>query len=367
MHRIAALAIAALVGSASPAWAQGKTVYVSPSGANDKSGASPAEAVKGIWKGIELAGAGGTVKIAEGDYPGRADSGLLEVTESVTLLGGYSKDFASREPFVRRSRLVGSNEGKTPLRLEAADGVTIVADGLHVNGESVNDYSSGKLSFREAQVPLILVKTRGKRSGVTVRNCLLLNGSNCAIIADADTGPVVISNCVIVGARIAAVEVGTNTRASVTVENCTLLASWRNGQRPTWPYTDGHAVKVTGQRGEVKVRGCLMGLAPDAAVRNVDGRNKMISLSGNAIIEGGKFYLTQINNKAFEPGPDEMADADLLDNRDNKVLEGKLGIADLFRRKLETTYSGLVTDEDAAALLPSEKMPAGYGAKAVKE
>jgi hypothetical protein len=258
-------------------------------------------------------------------------------------------------------------EGKTPLRLEAADGVTIVADGLYVNGETVNDYSSGKLSFREAQVPLILVKTRGKRSGVTIKNCLLLNGSNCAIIADADTGPVVVSNCVIIGARNAAIEVGTNTRAAVTVENCTLMASWRNGQRPTWPYTDGHAVKVTGQRGEVRITGCLMGLAPDAAVRNVEGRNRMIRMSGNAVIEGGKLYLTQINNKAFEPAADEMADADLLENKDNKILDGKLEIGEMLRKKLESTYTGLVNDEDAAALLPSEKMPAGYGAKAVKE
>jgi len=61
---------------------------------NDGSKASP---FKNIQKAIDAATDGATIHVAEGNYFGTLDKGNINVTKPVTILGGYSADFATRD------------------------------------------------------------------------------------------------------------------------------------------------------------------------------------------------------------------------------------------------------------------------------
>lgn len=358
------LIAASLLALAGTAWAQGKTVYVSGKGSNENSGESPTEPVKAIWKGIELAGEGGTVRIAEGSYEGRAKSGRWEVKSSLTLVGGYAEDFSVREPFTRRTRLVGDGQGNTPLLVECEAGETAVIDGLTIDGVNINDFTSGSLSLRQTQVPNLLARTIGDRSSIRIRNCLILNASNSGIYVEGYVGPISVTNCVILGARPAAIEVSTNNRATITIEGNTLLTPWRHDSRP--PHTGGHAVKVTGAKGAVLIKGNLMGLSPECAVLNVDGANPKITLTGNVIVDCPKgIYETRINRKPFMPPLDEIGDADLIDGSGNTAVKFDFGLTKPTQNKMQKLYAPLLEDDDIAPLLPSDNLPGG--AKMIKE
>ena len=71
--------------------------YVSPSGKNKNEGKSPSAPLKNIWKAIELASNGDVIRVAAGNYNGQMKQGWIKLDKPVSIIGGYSDDFSSRD------------------------------------------------------------------------------------------------------------------------------------------------------------------------------------------------------------------------------------------------------------------------------
>ena len=76
--------------------AYGATLHVSPDGKNSNAGTADAP-MKNIDKAIAKAKAGDTILVAEGTYSGTFNIGYLTIDKALTLQGGYSSDFSSRD------------------------------------------------------------------------------------------------------------------------------------------------------------------------------------------------------------------------------------------------------------------------------
>ena len=75
-----------------PALMQNLYVHsVTEKNTNDGSKLSP---FKNIQKAIDVAADGATIYVAEGNYFGKLDKGNINVTKPLTIMGGYSADFA---------------------------------------------------------------------------------------------------------------------------------------------------------------------------------------------------------------------------------------------------------------------------------
>ena len=74
-------------------------LYVSLSTGNNKNdGKTPATALKNIFKALDICEAGDVIHVAEGNYHGKMNCGGLEMKKPVSLICGYSPDFAERAP-----------------------------------------------------------------------------------------------------------------------------------------------------------------------------------------------------------------------------------------------------------------------------
>ena len=85
-------------------------IYVSLStGKNSKEGTKE-EPLKSLWKALEKASDGDTIHLAEGIYPGNAKCNWFLIDKAVSIIGGYSADFAARDPLKHRTMFQPLNE-----------------------------------------------------------------------------------------------------------------------------------------------------------------------------------------------------------------------------------------------------------------
>lgn len=90
-------ALAAMIFAATAVTAQ-TTWYVSAStGGNKKAGNTPEAPLKNIQKAVDKAEDGDIIKVAEGNYFGTLDKGTIEIKKLLTIEGGYSPDFKTRD------------------------------------------------------------------------------------------------------------------------------------------------------------------------------------------------------------------------------------------------------------------------------
>ena len=219
--------------------------YVSLSGGKNKNaGNTPAAPLKNLWKAIEKAAPGDTIRVAAGNYPGKTACGWIRIDKPVKIYGGYSPDFSERDILKYRTMLRPTNAqnatkpsmdsgtlsivtGDTQAKRQqfGAD-ATVVIDGLIFDHTDANNYhgvngkpegfQDGMLTIPPARgtkpLPsidryMLYTKTDGT---LVITNCLFLNGSNYAINVNHFSGKVVITNNVIINSRM----MGANVRSS---------------------------------------------------------------------------------------------------------------------------------------------------------
>jgi hypothetical protein len=114
---------------------------------------------------------GDTVHIAEGTYLGRGESGFDKILVPVSIIGGYSDDFSSRDPWgAHKTILTGVNNSKNyeaepPLHIDLSKYINhesggtempkIVVDGLIIDQGPQNRYKDAEkaLLVRKANPP----------------------------------------------------------------------------------------------------------------------------------------------------------------------------------------------------------------------
>ena len=81
----------------------GTIYYVSEAGNNKNDGLSPQTPVKNLQKALDIAPAGATVYVAEGNYYGMLRSGNIFVRKPVYIYGGFNEDFSARDILTYRT------------------------------------------------------------------------------------------------------------------------------------------------------------------------------------------------------------------------------------------------------------------------
>ena len=221
----------------------GKTYYVSASGSARADGLSASTPKKDLQAVLNLIKDnnenGATIKVAEGNYLGYMNQGFIEVSNWVTLEGGYSSDFSQRDPLKYITKIEtdqshkGTNGSKAFITLSKLDATgfenkilgTITIDGFMLNMGYENEYKkndpndpacgcpsdkfeTGRMLDPEQQVQHQLIHSDAAICGnVNIKNCMFLNGNYFAIQINTRLGEIEISNCVFVSNRYSAVRI----------------------------------------------------------------------------------------------------------------------------------------------------------------
>lgn len=74
-----------------------KDIYVSVAKGSNRNDGSQSSPYKDIQKAVDAAPDGAVIHVAEGNYLGNLNRGFIEIKKYISIVGGYSDDFASRD------------------------------------------------------------------------------------------------------------------------------------------------------------------------------------------------------------------------------------------------------------------------------
>ncbi len=103
MNKLMTLTAAALAATTAAA----ADIYVSLETGKNKNEGTKEAPLKNLWKALENAKDGDTIHLAEGIYPGKMKQNWFLIDKAVSIIGGYSKDFAERKPLATTRRAPG--------------------------------------------------------------------------------------------------------------------------------------------------------------------------------------------------------------------------------------------------------------------
>lgn len=244
--------------------ASAKDYYVSLSRGKNKNPGTKEAPLKNLWKALSVAKTGDVIRLSEGNYPGRMKCGWFKMSVPVSIYGGYSADFSSRDPLKYKTMSQPKNENndkkggglgllhiefeKNPMK--APKGFDIVIDGIIFDDGFASSYHAvkGKPAgfdtgmwlegpaknikdkFPSANRYSIYSATASRGEGnITIRNCTFVNGSNMAINLNWWKGKVTVQNNVFCNNRMIAINVlCSNGRDRIDWEcaNNTVLFTW---------------------------------------------------------------------------------------------------------------------------------------------
>lgn len=231
--------------------AKGNNYYVSPNG-RGRVGSKEAPA-RDLAALISKLVAGDVVHIAAGVYTGKAGLSSDIITVPISIIGGYSPDFSSRDPWgVYKTIMSGTNELKAAtterigIKAPRLSG-EMVLDGLVIdNGDRNRFKTSNKLLIlRKAnmekgenptpETPGIKI-ILGADSKITIRNCVIMNTAPTQGALDVQIGKnsiAYIENNLIInntgeGIMMKTKHHGSDGRPAFHVKNNTILFSWKH-------------------------------------------------------------------------------------------------------------------------------------------
>ena len=217
-------------------------IYVSLETGKNKNEGTKEAPLKNLWKALENANDGDTIHLAEGVYPGKMKQNWFLIDKAVSVIGGYSKDFAERNPLVHRTMFQAQNEnndkkgnglGVFTIQFDPAkkapDNVKMVFDGLIFDEGFANSYhetkgkpadldtgmwlegpayNKEKDKFPSANRYLIYSATQNRATGdLEFKNCAFVNSGNIAFNVTWYKGKVKVENCVFCNNRMIGAQV----------------------------------------------------------------------------------------------------------------------------------------------------------------
>ncbi len=377
---LAALAIAASAATS----AQAAEFYVSlNTGANGNDGSKSAP-YKNLWKALKQAKAGDVIRVAQGIYPGQTKRGWFDITEPVSIIGGYSDDFSTRDPIKFVTKLQPMNEnnndqgnglGILNISFENKQGVDMVIDGLTIDEAYSNTYHmvKGKPEgftlgmlvpqgpakgatidnpTKEASSPsrvAALVYLRGvyNKGDITIQNCTFANGDNYGILGMWPEGHVRVINNVFVNTRMIAIEISgakadqygkpTANIANLEVANNTILFNWT---RTNEMVDMGYGVRCN-SKFNCDFHHNIIGLSVFSGVDNTKGEDK----TKNMKIDNNIFFMNKRGDLSFTISPnlkfipvDEFEDIE--GEPGYKSMQGNISLKDpkAFGSKINKNY-----------------------------
>ena len=229
---VMSLAVAAVAAGVSAA-----DLYVSFETGKNKNEGTKEAPLKNLWKALEKAEHGDTIHVAAGVYPGKMKQNWFLVDKAVSILGGYSADFATRDPLKNKTLFQAQNENNDKMgnglgvfhiefdhKAKEPDGVNMVFDGLVFDEGFANSYhetkgkpegletgmwlqgpayNKTKDKFPSPNRYLVYSATQNRATGnLTFKNCAFVNAGNIALNVSWYKGKVTVENCVFCNNRM---------------------------------------------------------------------------------------------------------------------------------------------------------------------
>ncbi|MBQ7489659.1 MAG: DUF1565 domain-containing protein [Bacteroidales bacterium] len=253
-------------GKSSKSSSKGQTYYVSGTTGSNRNDGSKDAPLKNIQKALDIAEAGSTILVAEGNYYGLLNSGNIVITKPVSIIGGYSSDFKTRNVLKYKTMVQptcasnGSASGNGTIQIKAvvAPGETVLIDGLIMDrGNSIaynpkgEGQPKGVASARMQPIGtagvggadlkeechttetamIFLAGDHGviNNVNVVVKNCAFINCPNYGVVGMLRGGSLTIDNCIFVNVRMATLDVRGADKSSIvpiTFENNTVMFVW---------------------------------------------------------------------------------------------------------------------------------------------
>ena len=215
------------------------------------------------WQALERCQAGDAIHIAEGRYFGRLGVGMWEIPfDRVQMLGGYTSDFSTRNPWAHPTLLLWDKTSKNQpnqgrLTSRAKD---VVVDGVVIDMRDQNFYRDAECSGRTEKPgdPAIDLAHPG-----TVRNCVVVNAGQECVVAKAGS---TIENNLFVNSMVFAIKITStaDTKLVATIKNNTILFTWDLSSPGKGSYR-GSGIHL-GQRANATITGNLLAHCDNAAV-----------------------------------------------------------------------------------------------------
>ena len=143
------------------------------------------------WLALRQAAPGDRIHIAAGTYTGRGErSSWVVDTPDLTVLGGYSPDFATRSPWRTPTVFAARADLRVPHEPNMIQGIGdhdgLVLDGLFFDAAGRSEYDEQGGLVRSSYGDGAIVGVRGER--ITLRNCVFANGSTGAVELGGNNG-----------------------------------------------------------------------------------------------------------------------------------------------------------------------------------
>lgn len=296
----------------------GAEIYVSQSKGAKKGPGTKEAPFKAISDAMKAANPGDTIYIAEGNYSGLLGASEIIIDKPVTIKGGYSDDFATRDLAKHVTKIQPANEkndskGLSVISLKLPNGPStaeLVIDGIVIDQSFMNSYhdtkgkpegvetgmwlnppaKGSKDAFASACSYSIGSETQGRYEGnITIQNCVISNSGNFGINLSHYKGEVKILNNVFVACRMTSCIV-MSSNAKVDQVSCEFA---HNTVLFTWSRTDDFGDMGYGFRCASKVKTNIhhniFGLNVFAGI----GNDKTNSKESNISIDNNVFFLNK--------------------------------------------------------------------------
>ena len=373
MKRLMILAMALAAATALSA----ADIYVSLSTGKKKNAGTKEAPLKNLWHALQKAADGDTIHLAEGIYPGNAKCNWFLIDKAVSIIGGYSPDFAVRDPLKHLTMFQPLNENNdkkgTGLGIFTIDftkrpgmkpeGKTdMVFDGLLFDDGQAQSYhpvkgkpegvetgmwleppAKGNTPFASAKRYLVYSATANRAEGdITFRNCLFLNAGNIAMNLNWYKGKVEMENNVFCNNLM----VGANVYSSNPQPGAVEWEFEKNTVLFTWSRTSelsdmGFGIRTTANV-KSEIEDNIIGLSVLTGWDNTKGLDKTKKIEAN----GNVFFLNRQSDAQVTKSPsvvkvkvDDFED-DLEGNYGIEKAEDNVGLADpkVFNGRLNTAF-----------------------------
>ncbi len=352
-------------------------IYVSLSTGKKKNAGTKEAPLKNLWHALQKAADGDTIHLAEGVYPGNAKCNWFLIDKAVSIIGGYSPDFAARDPLKHRTMFQPLNENNdkkgTGLgiftieftkRPNQPKGVNMVFDGLIFDDGQAQSYhpvkgkpegvetgmwleppAKGDTPFPSAKRYLVYSATANRIEGdITFRNCLFLNAGNIAMNLNWYKGKVKMENNVFCNNLM----VGANVYSSNPQQGAGEWEFKKNTVLFTWSRTSelsdmGFGVRTTANVTS-ELEDNVIGLSVLTGWDNTKGLDKTKKIKA----KGNVFFLNRQSDAQVTKSPSvvkvkvEDFEDDLEGNYGIESAEDNVGVADpkVFSGRINAAYLG---------------------------
>ena len=377
MKPIFQLSIAFVLGLLMVNYAVAKDYYVSASRGKGKK-ASKEKPAKDLGNIVSKLKPGDTIHIAGGKYTGKGDCGSVVIKVPVSIIGGYSDDFSSRDPWGKHQTILtginkSDNWDRDPAlfidlnRYREKAMPEIVVDGIIVDHADRNRYAADKKikivrsanpKLKQNPTPdrgglVIGVGKTGDLNGkwkVTVRNCIVMNTAppqGALTVAGYKGSEITIENNLVInntgtGIMCATKFAGRDEKQSpkFNVKNNTILFSWK--YEPSAQSYSGNSIYFdTGVMASVKNN--VLAFADKIGVNNI--KKAKILLAENIILGNVEADYLEFNTKMALDDMEDEGEFLHEDSTDNVCEKIKVPVS----KEWATLYaSRVLVDRNAA-------------------